>query len=266
MCLVAGPVGSGKTTTLYALLHELELADHAIVTIEDPVEYAVDGITQIQVDKAHGMNFAQGLKAMLRLDPDYMLVGEMRDAESARTAVEASASGQVVLSTLHSPDAIGVVTLLRNWAVADHQIATVLEVVISQRLVRRLCEQCRRKGPPNAAEQSWLESMNLPLPDQCWHAKGCDACYSTGYAGRIGIFEIWRKTEADYQRLLDHADEHALRREFRARGGKTILQDGLQKAADGITSLSEIRRMGALTVVHDGSVKKPAKRKKSDSK
>lgn len=251
MCLVTGPAGSGKTTTLYALLHELELSDNAIITIEDPVEYAIDGITQIQVNHAHALTFAEGLKAMLRLDPDYLLVGEMRDAESARTAVEAAASGHVMMSTLHSPDPMGVVTLLRNWGVADHQIATVLEVVISQRLVRRLCLKCRAQREPAATERFWLESLNLPVPEASWHANGCDACLQTGYSGRIGVFEIWRKTESDYELLLNHTDEHCLRRHLRERGRKTVLEDGLNKAREGITSLVEIQQMGALTTFPD---------------
>jgi len=133
MCLATGPTGSGKTTTLYALLHELVLSDNAIITIEDPVEYAIDGITQINVDHVHGLNFADGLKAMLRLDPDFMLVGEMRDAESSKTAVEAAASGHVVMSTMHSPDTVSVVTLLRGWGVPDHQIASVRETGVPKR-------------------------------------------------------------------------------------------------------------------------------------
>ena len=253
MCLVTGPAGSGKTTTLYALLHELELSDNAVITIEDPVEYAIDGITQIQVNPAHGLTFSAGLKAMLRLDPDFLLVGEMRDAESARTAVEAAASGHVMMSTLHSPDAMGVVTLLRNWGVADHQNATVLEIVISQRLVRRLCAKCRSQREPTGSERYWLESLNLPVPERSWHAAGCSACLQTGYSGRVGVFEIWRKTESDYQLLLDHTDEHRLRRHLRERGRKTVLEDGLIKAREGITSLVEIQQMGALTTFHDDS-------------
>jgi type II secretory ATPase GspE/PulE/Tfp pilus assembly ATPase PilB-like protein len=251
MCLATGPAGSGKTTTLYALLHELELSDNAVITIEDPVEYAIDGITQIQVNYAHGLTFAEGLKAMLRLDPDFLLVGEMRDEVSARTAVEAAASGHVMMSTLHSPDAMGVVTLLRNWGVADHQIATVLQIVISQRLVRRLCLNCRTQDAPTPLEQAWLTSLNLPAPQKSWHPRGCPACSQTGYAGRIGVFEIWRKTESDYRLLLEHTDEHSLRRHLRERGRKTVLEDGLVKAREGVTSLAELQHMGALTTFHD---------------
>lgn len=249
MCLVTGPTGSGKTTTLYALLHELVLSDNSIITVEDPVEYAIDGITQIQVDHFHNLDFARGLKAMLRLDPDFMLVGEMRDAESAGTAIEAAASGHVVLSTLHSPDAVGVITLLRSWGLPDHRIASVLEIVIDQRLVRRLCLKCRRQGPPTASEIQWLESLAMTPPPMSWREHGCPACGGTGYSGCIGVFEIWRRSETDYELILSNADEHTLRRHLRQRGLKTVVHDGLGKAREGITSLAEVQRMGTQSVL-----------------
>jgi len=141
MLLVAGPTGCGKTTTLYALLHELKMRQRSIVTIEDPVEYQIEGITQIQVHEALGLTFSEGLKTMLRLDPDYLLVGEIRDADSAATAIDAAGAGRILMSTLHSRDAVGVITMLRNYGIEDHEIAAVLEVVVAQRLVRRLCEK-----------------------------------------------------------------------------------------------------------------------------
>ena len=146
MLLATGPTGSGKTTTLCALLHELKLTDRRVVTIEDPVEYQIDGVSQMQVDERHGLTFAEGLRAMLRLDADYMLLGEIRDAETAQVALEASTAGRVLMSTLHSRDPFGAVTALRNWGMADHEIATCLSMVISQRLVRKLCPYCRRRA------------------------------------------------------------------------------------------------------------------------
>ena len=130
----------------------------------------------------------------------------------------------------------------------------MLEIVISQRLVRRLCTKCRSRGMPTAAEHFWLESLNLPVPEKRWHAKGCEACLQTGYSGCIGVFEIWRKTESDYELLLSHTDEHSLRRHLRERGRKTVLEDGLIKAREGITSLVELQHMGALTTFHDASL------------
>jgi type II secretory ATPase GspE/PulE/Tfp pilus assembly ATPase PilB-like protein len=253
MCLVTGPIGSGKTTTLYALLHELEMSDRAVVTIEDPVEYALDGITQIQVDEDHGLTFAEGLKAMLRMDPDYMLIGEIRDAESARTAIEAASCGHVVMSTLHCPDAAGIITLLRNWSIPDHQIASVVEMVVNQRLVRRLCTKCRRLETPHREDRKWIESLRLPVPDKVYRAVGCKACLQTGYSGRIGVFETWRRDESDYVLILKNVDEHSLRNHLRERGHKTVLDDAFLKATAGITSLAEIRQMGARRMFFRGA-------------
>lgn len=244
MCLVAGPTGGGKTTTLYALLHELKLSKRSIATIEDPVEYRVDGITQIQVDHRHRLTFAEGLKTMLRLDPDYLLVGEMRDLASAQVAMEASASGRVLMSTLHSNNAMGVVTLLRNWNIPDHEIATLLELVIAQRLVRRLCPKCKKRGSLAPIEEKWLKSLQRKPPATVWIPVGCGECYKTGFHGRIGLFEIWRKTESDYQLILDHADEHTLRRHLDSSGFQSILDDGLDKVNAGITTVSEIQTVG----------------------
>ena len=245
MCLLTGSTGSGKTTTLYALIHELELSSQVVVAIENPVEYPIDGISQIQVDTFHGLTFAAGLKAMLRLDPDYLVVGEMRDGESAHTAVEAAASGHFVMSTLHCSDAAGVVTLLRNWGLPDHQIATVLQIVVNQRLVRRLCPECRRATAPSKVERAWLKSLRAPALARVWRPVGCAACQQTGYHGRIGVFEVWQKSNSDYGLIIAHADEETLRRKLRKRGMSTVLKDGLAKVRLGITSLSELQQMGA---------------------
>ncbi len=241
MCLVCGPIGSGKTTTLYALLHELRLLNKAVITIEDPVEYHIDGITQIQVDLRHGMSFSQGIKGMLRLDPDFILVGEIRDHESARAAVEVSASGRVVMSTLHARDIAGVLTTLRNWRIENHEIATAVELVIAQRLVRCLCTKCRRLEAPNASEKAWLAAVGQPAPAKTWHAIGCAACRQTGYLGRTGLFEIWRKDDADYDLILAGTDELAFRRHIRQHGRACLLNDGLTKAESGATTLAEVR-------------------------
>ncbi len=245
MCLVTGPTGSGKTTTLYALLHELELSNHTVITIEDPIEYPIDGIAQIQVDTPHGLSLAAGLRAMLRLDPDYLLVGEIRDLESARVTVEAAASGHFVMSTLHCPDAAGVVTILRSWNIPDHQIATVLQIVVNQRLVRRLCVKCRQPCKVSSEEKDWLDSLNLKVPAKLWRAVGCDSCRKTGYKGRVGVFEVWHRDESDYALILNNADEHALRAHLRRRGLNTVLEDGMARVGEGVTSLTEIQQMGA---------------------
>jgi len=246
MFLVTGPTGSGKTTTLYALIHELELSSEAVVTIEDPVEYPVDGISQIQVNIPHGLTFAVGLKAMLRLDPDYLLVGEIRDAESAQIAVQAAATGHCVMSTLHSPDTAGVVILLRNWGIRDHQIANVLQIALNQRLVGRLCRQCRQRGAPSKTEILWLKALQLPIIEEVYRATGCAACQHTGYYGRIGVFEAWQKDDSDYELILSHTDEQSLRRHLRKRGLQTVLEVGLARVREGVTTLSDLQTMGAL--------------------
>jgi len=242
--LVVGPTGSGKTTTLYALLHELKRRERSIVTIEDPVEYTIPGIVQMQVEERRGFTFAEGLKNLLRLDPDYILVGEIRDKPSAETAVLASASGKLLMSTLHSRDAAGAITALRNFDLHDHEIAAALEVVVAQRLVRRLCEQCRRREPPTDAEVRWLHSLNRPAPRWTWHAVGCDACHHLGYRGRTGVFEVWRLDETDDELIARHTAEQTLRRELRVRGVRSLLADALVKAATGITSLAEVQTIG----------------------
>ncbi|NIP95696.1 MAG: type II/IV secretion system protein [Akkermansiaceae bacterium] len=245
MALVVGPTGCGKTTTLYALLHELKLRPRSIVTIEDPVEYEVEGVTQIQVNEATGLTFAEGLKSMLRLDPDYLMVGEIRDEESADTAIDAAGAGHLLLGTLHCRDAVGAVTMLRNYEVEDHKIAAALELVVAQRLVRRLCESCRERTKPGEMEADWLRRNGLQVPSHCWQSRGCEACLHTGYHGRLGVFEVWRLDEHCEQLILDHADELVLRREHLAADHPILLQDGMEKVAAGQTSLSELQTMRA---------------------
>ena len=191
MLLVVGPTGSGKTTTLYAMLHKLKLHERNVVTIEDPVEYEVDGISHIQIDKRHGLDFPEGIKAMLRMDPDYALVGEIRDAFSAAAAITASGSGRALMSTLHSRDAVGVIDILRNFGVSGHEISANLMLVISQRLVRKLCPHCREKTTLNKEETSWLKLLKRKAPKHVWRAVGCNKCNDTGYHGRTGVFEVW---------------------------------------------------------------------------
>jgi type II secretory ATPase GspE/PulE/Tfp pilus assembly ATPase PilB-like protein len=246
MFLVAGPTGSGKTTTLYALLHELRLRDRCVVTIEDPVEYHVEGITQTQVDRRHNLSFADGLRGMLRADPDYLLLGEVRDDEAAQAAVEAAGSGRVLMSTIHAPDAVGTVTALRNFNLADHQIASSLRMVVAQRLVRRLCRRCRRREKVSESDYQWLASVGLPTTaEEVWVAQGCDDCRHLGYQGRIGVFEVWRLADSDYERILHHADERTLRTDVGSRGLRSLLHDGWIKVEQGITSLSELRSLSS---------------------
>lgn len=242
MFLAVGPTGAGKTTTIYALLHELKFADRVVISLEDPVEYEIAGITQVQLDEKHHLTFAEGVKAMLRLDPDMLMMGEIRDAASAHAAVGAAITGRVLLSTVHAKDAAATVTALRNWGLADHEIAESLSVVVAQRLVRKLCPACRKPGTPTPGEQSWLRALHLAVPDEVWCPEGCEACHGFGYSGRTGIFEFWRLDESDYRLLLAHADEHTLRRHLSQRRHATFIEDALAKIIDGTTTLAELRR------------------------
>jgi type II secretory ATPase GspE/PulE/Tfp pilus assembly ATPase PilB-like protein len=254
MFLVAGPTGCGKTTTAYALLHEVKGHERSVVTIEDPVEYQVGGIAQMQVDPHRGLGFAEALRGVLRLDPDYVFVGEIRDASTADAAVDASAAGRVVMSTLHSPDAVGAVTTLRNLGVTDEGICSAVRMVVAQRLVRRLCPQCRRQDAPTDVDAQWLRALGVTEPvDKVWVPTGCDACRGIGYSGRVGIFEVWRLADADYSLLLAHASAPSLRQHLARTGVRTMLADGWAKAATGITSHAELRVLGSsvMNPAHD---------------
>ncbi|SEK51404.1 GspE/PulE family protein [Halomonas daqiaonensis] len=246
MLLVAGPTGAGKTTTLYTLLNQLRLTDSHVVTLEDPVEYSIPGINQIQVDAKNGLDFATGTRSMLRLDPDYVLIGEIRDTGSAAAAVSVASSGRSLMGTLHSRDAVGAVSMLRQLGLEDAEISATLGMVIAQRLVRRLCEHCREQWPTPSRDVEWLEAVGLEVPDQAWVPVGCEYCDGLGYKERTGIFEIWQPTQEDHAQLLRHADDAALRHSLRERGETLMIADGLAKAAAGITSLREVFRMGAI--------------------
>jgi len=242
MFVVTGPTGSGKTTTLYALLHDLNRNDRCVVTIEEPVEYQIDGMTQIQVDHRHDLHFAEGLRAMLRLDPDYLMTGELRDAAAAKAAVESCGGGRPLLTTIHAADAAGAITALRNLELTEHQVATSLRMIVAQRLVRRLCLNCRRQEPMTDADRHWLALVGLPTTaKQQWTAGACNICRGTGYVGRTGIFEVWRLDDEDMDPIIDHRDERALRRHIANRRVCSLLHDAYRKAEQGITSLEELK-------------------------
>lgn len=246
MVLISGPTGAGKTTTLYAMMRELARGGRSIVSIEDPVEYVLDGVTQLQVNARKGLTYGEGVKGVLRLDPDVLVLGEMRDAASARAALDAADSGHVFLSTLHARDAAGTLSVLRHFGLADHEIAASVDLLLAQRLVRRLCPACRRLEPLTSEEAQWLELCECPVPDKTWHAKGCAECGGSGYRGRIGVFEIHRLREQDADLILAHADERTLRRQMRERGALSLLQDDLAKVADGLTSIAEFQTIGGM--------------------
>lgn len=244
MLLAAGPTGCGKTTTAYALLHQLKSSQRIILSLEDPVEYQIDGITQIQINALQGMNFSEGIRAILRHDPDYLLVGEVRDAASAQTAVSAAISGHVLLSTIHCRDAVGAVSALRNWGLSNREIVDALAVVVAQRLVRVLCEHCRKPGRPTQAERAWLKSLGLSAPPRLWRPIGCNECQQLGYRGRVGVFELWRLNAPDHRLILEGADEFTIRRNLKQRKHPFMLHDVLRKVRDGTTSFEEMKRIG----------------------
>lgn len=246
MLLVAGPTGAGKTTTLYTLLNQLRLTESHVITLEDPVEYEVAGINQIQVDAENGLDFISGTRTILRLDPDYVLIGEIRDPDSARAALNIAGSGRSLMGTLHSRDAVGVVSILRHLGLADAEISANLGLVVAQRLVRRLCQHCRTRQPLMPRDAEWLEAVGLDLPETAWGPVGCDHCDGLGFFGRTGIFEIWQPTPEDHTRILRHEDEPLLRRALIDRGETLMFADGLEKADRGVTSLQEVFRMGAI--------------------
>lgn len=240
--LATGPTGSGKTTTLYSLLQLANRDERNIVTVEDPVEYDLPGISQSQINAEIGMTFAAGLRATLRQDPDVILVGEIRDGETASVAAQAALTGHLVFSSLHANGSVGAVVRLRDLGLDDFLIAATLRGVVAQRLLRRLCPGCRRGHAPTAAEAHHFSTHDLPLPSQIYDAVGCDSCGGSGYAGRVGIFEMIEIGEA----LREAIDRSATETELRGlalEAGETLVGQGLKQVAAGQTSLAETLRV-----------------------
>lgn len=240
--LVTGPTGSGKTTTLYTGLSGINAADRNIVTIEDPVEYQLAGVNQIQVRPAIGLTFASLLRAILRQDPDVIMVGEIRDPETAQIAVQAALTGHLVLSTLHTNSAASAITRLRDMGTADYLLTAVLRGILAQRLVRRLCHSCR---VPEAVEPEMAESLGLDtnIPHTLWHAAGCTECRHTGYSGRIAIAEFLRPSQAICRLILSGADHKEIENAAVREGMVPLFLAGLRAALAGETSLEEISRI-----------------------
>ncbi len=244
MFLVTGPTGCGKTTTAYALLNELVEEARHVVTVEDPVEYEIDGINQIQVNHRHDLTFAKGVKTSLRLDPDCLMVGEIREPETARQAINAAVQGHVVMATMHSRDAVSALTRLRNFNLENHQIAAALGVVVNQRLVAKLCRHCVRQRESTPLETTFFESREMRAPEAVFEAPGCGECDDIGIRGRTGIFEVWNLNQADYQMILAAADEDNIRGKLASSPHKTLLDDALAKIEAGVVSPAEVMRLG----------------------
>ncbi len=237
--LVTGPTGSGKTTTLYTGLTGLNAVTRKVVTVEDPIEYQLAGINQIQVKPQIGLHFATLLRSILRQDPDVIMVGEIRDLETAQIAVQAALTGHLVLSTLHTNSAAETITRLRDMGLEDYLLTAVLRGVLAQRLVRRLCEQCRRPAP---AAPEMVRRFRLQPDAVLWHAVGCPACRGTGYRGRQAIAEFLQPTPAIEQLIFSRADGAAIERAAVEGGMTTMFETGIAACLDGRTTVEEVVR------------------------
>ena len=248
--LLTGPTGSGKTTTLYAILNQLNNEQVNIVTIEDPVEYQIAGLTQVQVNPRAKVTFASALRHFLRQDPDIMMVGEVRDEDTARITIQAALTGHLVLSTLHTNDAAGAITRLMDMGIEPYLVASALEGVAAQRLVRVLCPKCRQPDPYSQDELR-ARFGEEASSGTYFILQGCDFCNYTGYRGRVAIFEIARIDDELRHLIINRAPHHTLKETAIASGMTTLWQDGLEKAARGLTSLAEVERVVHVERVND---------------
>jgi type IV pilus assembly protein PilB len=240
--LVTGPTGSGKSTTLYAALSDLNAVEHNIITIEDPIEYQLDGISQINVNRKAGLDFATGLRSMLRADPDVIMVGEIRDAETARIAIESALTGHMVLTTLHTNDAPGTITRLAKMGIESFLTASALDCIVAQRLARQLCPHCKREAtiPQSALDEA---GFKLGADLECFEPGGCARCNQTGYRGRIGLFSVMRMSEEIKELTVGGGAEAEISKTARAQGMLTLREAGLLKVRQGVTSIAEVARV-----------------------
>ena len=241
--LVTGPTGSGKTTTLYACLGQINTPDKKLITVEDPVEYQMSGINQVQVNKDVGLDFSSALRSILRQAPNIVMIGEIRDAETADIAMEAALTGHLVFSTLHTNDAPSAVTRLLDIGVKPFLVASALRAAMAQRLVRAICEKCRTPYTPTERDIKMLGAIAKTIPETMYTGAGCDKCGRSGYKGRKGIFEIFKVDDTIQRLIFDHAPASILRQRAREMGMRTLREDGMLKVASGMTSLSEVLRV-----------------------
>lgn len=250
MILVTGPTGSGKTTTLYTLIKLLNTKDISIITIEDPIEYAISGIEQVQVNARTGLTFANGLRSFLRQDPNIIMVGEIRDSETAGLAVNTALTGHLLLSTLHTNDASTTLPRLLDMKVEPYLVASTVNVAIGQRLVRRICEKCKKEKRFSTIEKKGIADVltanNIKMTQKFYEGKGCEACNTTGYQGRIGIHEVLILDPEIREAIIKKASATEIREIARDNGMQTMIEDGIEKAKKGITTLHEI-----LKIIHE---------------
>jgi type IV pilus assembly protein PilB len=238
---VTGPTGSGKTTTLYSGLKEINTVGEKLLTAEDPVEYDLDGIMQLGIREGVGMTFAKALRAFLRQDPDRIMVGEIRDLETASMAIQASLTGHLVLSTLHTNDAAGGITRLIDMGVEPFLISSTLIGVLAQRLIRRICPNCKAEYEPDNRELELLELDREEIGDRkFYYGKGCANCNNTGYKGRIGIFELLRISPAIQDLINELKPTSAMRNQAMQEGMVLLRHSGVRKILDGVTTAEEV--------------------------
>jgi type IV pilus assembly protein PilB len=243
--LVTGPTGSGKSTTMYATLNILNEEDRNIITVEDPVEYRLDGVNQMQVNPKAGLTFASALRSILRADPDIVLIGEIRDKETATIAIEAALTGHLVLSSLHTNDAASAISRLVEMEVETFLVASAIDCVVAQRLARVLCERCKEAYKPEPTEllEAGYPEWLLPEIDELFRPAGCSACSSTGFRGRAGLYEVMPMTEEIERLTVDRASADVIRSTAIQQGMMSLRDDGLEKARTGMTSIGEIARV-----------------------
>jgi type IV pilus assembly protein PilB len=245
MILVTGPTGSGKSTTLYATLNVINRPEVNIVTTEDPVEYRLAGVNQVQVNVKAGLTFASALRSILRQDPDIVLVGEMRDRETAHIGIEAALTGHLVLSTLHTNDAASAVTRLTEMGIEPFLVGSAIDAVLAQRLARLLCSKCKEPYRPEKAtlQEAGLDADTVEQRPEVFRAVGCKACGNTGYRGRLALHEVMSVTE-DIERLtVERASSEDIKRVAISQGMRTLRDDGLAKVLLGLTTIEEVARV-----------------------
>jgi type II secretory ATPase GspE/PulE/Tfp pilus assembly ATPase PilB-like protein len=240
--LATGPTGSGKTTTLYAALGLRRPDQEKIITVEDPVEYHLGGVTQVPVHTKAGVTFASALRSILRQDPDVLMVGEMRDPETAGIAIQAAMTGHLVFSTLHTNDAVSALSRLKDLGVKPYMIAATLEGVLAQRLVRRICSDCRESYVPEPGVLALLGAIARPGTPLV-RGRGCDRCRQTGFRGRVGLFELLVLREEIRDDLLAQSAMPVLRERARSLGMVSLMEDGWRKAQAGLTTVEEVLRV-----------------------
>lgn len=255
MVITTGPTGSGKTTTLYAILRKLNTPDKKIITLEDPIEYKLEGINQSQIDHSKQYTFASGLRSILRQDPDVVMVGEIRDLETAEVAINAALTGHMMLSTLHTNDAAGALPRFISMGIKPFLLAPALNAVIGQRLLRRICESCKESTALDETQMAFVKKVVSEIPEnsgetvppenewQILKGKGCEKCNSTGYKGRVGIYEVLTMSEEIKAALSEKISEYEVRKLAKEQGMVTMQQDGVLKVITGITTIHEVLRV-----------------------